>query len=430
MNFNQFKKEFRANVDSLLSTSSIFEVDVVKEDIWNIYFNSYDEGERQGYNCNSCRSFIKNYGGLVVLEADLTLRSIWKMECSEPAFQKVVDALNAYVISKPIKEIFLTPTRKLGTNFNFSSEGVKWEHFFSEPRLTTKSNKDIPTLLNDSRTAHHSLRRAFKEIKTTAVVLVLELIAENALYRGAEYQGLLKAFSEAQAKYLSLPENVKDNFTWSMCTTRSAFTSIRGSVIGTLLTDLSEEGADEDRCVRSYESKVAPANFQRTSAVVTTSQVDKFKEELKAQGLEESIYRAFASPKDLNINNLLYIRDQRSIKDIFDEIAVDTKIILPSSIKPAREIKLEEFVNLVSTAKDLSIFMENAHETNLFSLIGPSNKESPSLFKWDNPFSWSYNNGMADSIRMKVKAAGGSIDGQVRVSLSWETKTDLDLHKI
>lgn len=36
---------------------------------------------------------------------------------------------------------------------------------------------------------------------------------------------------------------------------------------------------------------------------------------------------------------------------------------------------------------------------------------------------------MADSIREKVKAAGGSVEGQVRVSLSWETNADLDLHK-
>lgn len=346
-----------------------------KEVIWNTYLNAFDVEERQGYTCNSCRSFIKNYGGAVVLEEDFSLRSIWKMQCSDPAFQKVVDALDTYVVSKPIKEVFLTPTKKLGTDYNFSGTGIKWEHLYAQPNLGVRREKDIPTLLNDSRTAHHSLSRAFKEIKRSVVALVLELIAENTLYRGAEHQALLKGFNEAQTIYFSLAESLRENYVWSLCSMRSALTSIRGSVIGTLLVDLSEEGANEDRCVKSYESKVAPANYQRPKAVVTTAQVDKFKADLREQGLEDSIYRAFASPMDLNINNLLYIRDDRTMRDIFDDIKVETKVLLPSAIKPAREIKLEEFVELVSTAKELSIFMENAHETNLFSLIGPAHRE-------------------------------------------------------
>lgn len=128
MDFSQFKKEFTANVDGLLSNTFVFEVDVDKEVIWNTYLNAFDVEERQGYTCNSCRSFIKNYGGAVVLEEDFSLRSIWKMQCSDPAFQKVVDALDTYVVSKPIKEVFLTPTKKLGTDYNFSGTGIKWEH--------------------------------------------------------------------------------------------------------------------------------------------------------------------------------------------------------------------------------------------------------------------------------------------------------------
>ena len=62
------------------------------------------------------------------------------------------------------------------------------------------------------------------------------------------------------------------------------------------------------------------------------------------------------------------------------------------------------------------------------SLVAPANAGAPNLFKWDNGFSWSYNGEVTDSIKERVKAAGGSVTGDLRVSLSWYNSDDLDLH--
>jgi len=62
------------------------------------------------------------------------------------------------------------------------------------------------------------------------------------------------------------------------------------------------------------------------------------------------------------------------------------------------------------------------------SLLAPLDSTAPTMFKWKNAFSWSYNGEVADSIKEKVKAAGGCITGDFRASLSWFNTDDYDLH--
>jgi hypothetical protein len=54
--------------------------------------------------------------------------------------------------------------------------------------------------------------------------------------------------------------------------------------------------------------------------------------------------------------------------------------------------------------------------------------EPRQLFRWTNDFAWSYGGNVADSIKERVKKAGGRVDGVMRVSLSWFNYDDLDLH--
>ena len=47
--------------------------------------------------------------------------------------------------------------------------------------------------------------------------------------------------------------------------------------------------------------------------------------------------------------------------------------------------------------------------------------------KWDNNFSWSYSGEVTDSIKERVKAAGGNVTGDLCCRLAWDYTDDLDL---
>jgi hypothetical protein len=94
-------------------------------------------------------------------------------------------------------------------------------------------------------------------------------------------------------------------------------------------------------------------------------------------------------------------------------------------------VSMADFISkIVPKANSLEVLVEDRHIPNFVSLIAPANKYAPSLFKWDNGFSWTYKDAVADSLKEKVKAAGGKVEGKLRISLEWFNYDDLDLHLV
>lgn len=412
-------------------TPHLFYVSIDRDEIWNQYLTGFEETVMQEHNCNSCKSFLRQYAGIVGI-IDGKRVSIWDGLTVDGEYQQSIENLRNYIHSLPITDVFMNEFASCGTDKNVDKvSGVTWNHFHLQlPGKFVVKPLNIDSLRATKRTNKETLMRSLQELTIDATETVLDLIAQNSLYRGKEFEGMLKQFLALQKEYASIPEVNKENYCWvKSLELNDSATRVRNTAVGTLLVDLSG-GMDLDSAVTRFEKVVAPTNYKRPTALITPRMVEDAKAKLQELGLIESLDRRFANETDLSAENVLYIDKSSGLKDVFDELASDTKVN-PKSLTKVEEISVNDFIsNVLPRTKSLEVLVENSHLNNFCSLLTSTNVNSPSLFKWNNNFSWSYTGGITDSIKERVKAAGGSVVGKLRVSLSWFNYDDLDLHLI
>jgi len=423
----------------LMKKYDMFRVQVEKNDLWDMYLKSFPEGtnpifrERTEHDCQCCKSFIRSVGDLVAI-INGKLVSIWDVK-ADGFYQVVADAMSALVKSKPIQNQFLHTESSVGIDKSPRMvDGVVlvWNHFHLKlPATHVVRGADIGPRLSESRSSKDVLFRSLTEITDDSINTVLELIGQKSLYRGEEHEGLVKAFKALKEKFSKLTTDTeRDIFCWSSLKTGGAVCRIRNSVIGSLLVDISE-GKDLEHAVNSFEAKVAPMNYKRPTALVTKAMVEKARATVHELGLDTALERRYATIDDITVNNILFADREAKKKmsaDVFGIVANS----IPEKVKnfdKVEEIDVETFLkNVLPKAESLEVFVENRHASNLVSLIAPADPSAKGMFKWPNNFSWSYTGEVADSIKERVKQAGGKVDGDLRCSLSWFNHDDLDLH--
>jgi hypothetical protein len=454
--FKDFVKAIQKNLQQMSKNSSrLFTVNVDTEELYNLYLDSFPAGtneiyrERREYDCICCRHFIRDIGNVVSIKNG-ELHTIWGINpVSDDKYNVVAAALDAYVKQKAVSGVFLKKEKRIGTPENRemlpTGKINKYEHFFVDlPEICIFKEYYGHTLegdLSQFRDIRNVFKRSLDEISKEAVDTVLELIAQNSLYKGAEWKKQLAEFKNYQKEYGKLTDEQKELWIWEKSIAAGAVIGkIRNHSIGTLLVNISE-GMDLDLAVRKYEQIVAPVNYKRPKAIFTKKMLEDAKKTITELGYMDSLQRRFATLDDITVNNILFSNKDAAKRitgamDLFDEMEQDVAID-PKRFSKVEEISAEDFIkNVLPVAKELEVYLENKHIQNMVSLIAPEVAAAKTMFKWNNGMSWAYTGNITDSdIKENVKAAGGSVAGVVRFSIQWNDKdgkdnSDLDAHCI
>ena len=450
MEFHNFVTKFQNNFSQLTANAThLFEVEVDKDEMWNLYLDSFPEGtneiyrERREHDCSCCRHFIKAFGNVVVIK-DNAFHTIWEFDTNSTTFQPVVDALDKYIKAKAITNIYVTPFAKIGTKENYEQldDGTtkKWEHFYIElpSKFVDRSGRSEGDIQGGYRDTRNVFKRSLDEITEESIETVLELIYQNSLYKGEEWKSTLEQFLQYKKAYDTLAtEAEKANYTWDVSTKSGAVVGrIRNHSIGTLLVNISEN-MDLDTAVRKYEQIVAPSNYKRPKEIYTKKMLEDAKRTIEELGYMDSLPRRFATLDDITVNNILFSNKDSAkriggMDDIFGEMEREV-VSNPKKFSKVEEISADKFVSdVLPTAKEIEVYLENRHAGNMVSLIAPENKDAKTMFKWNNNFGWAYAGNMTDSMKERVKAAGGKVDGDLRFSIQWnedgKDNCDLDAH--
>lgn len=450
MDIKIVKKKLQENFLNMIEDSThLFEMDLDKDELWDLYLDSFPAGTneiyrvRREHDCSACRQFIKNVGNVVTIKENV-IKTIWDFESGSAEYQPVIKALDDFVRSKAVSGVKITKIAKIGIDYNFGraedGEIEEYEHFYLElpSRCVNTSGKSEGDLKGDFQATKDVFKRSLDELAEDSILTVLELITSNTLYKGEEWKGVLTDFLKYKKKYTKLEtEEAKNNFAWEQSIKAGAVVGrIRNHSIGVLLVDISN-GMELDEAVRRYESIVAPTNYKRPKAIFTKKMLEDAQKTIEELGYMDSLPRRFATLDDITVNNILFSNKDsaKRIEGIFEEMSKDVAIN-PKKFSKIEEVSIDNFVeNVLPTAQGLEILFENRHANSMVSLIAPVNKESPTMFKWDNAFSWAYSGNITDSsMKENVKSAGGNVEGVLRFSIQWNdgeyNPNDFDAHCI
>lgn len=437
--------------DMVIGVNQLFVVNISGDDLWNEYLNSFPEGTnrvfrmRREFDCSACRHFVKQFGNVIALKNGV-VSTIWDFVSDIPGLDVVLPHMAEVVKARPISDIYVAKDHVVGTGCsrNLTDGGeVEWfshwaiqipAHLMDRHRSMTIS--EIKGEYRDDATVFY---RSMNEISMDAILSVLELIASNNLYRGQEWLNPLNKLKEYKTKFDALDsETAKKNFAWENAMEAGKSVSrIRNHSMGTLLTDITS-GRPLDAAVNAFEQMVAPANYKRPKAIFTQKMLEDAKKKLEELGYLSALNREFATERNISAENVLFM-DRNHAKnvqnqDIFADMIKDANKAAKNFDRVQR-ISVADFVkNVIPTASSIEAYVENRHAPNFVSLIAPKDWTAPSMFKWNNPFSWAYAGNVTDSMKENVKKAGGKVDGVLRFSIQWNDiegqwdQNDLDAH--
>lgn len=458
--FSLFAKAVEAQF-ALMSQHELYVVNVDRDVVYQNYLDAFPEGtnpifrERTEHDCSCCRQFIKNIGNVVAI-IDGKVVTVWdtvsnlQMDDALYPYNIVAYEMQTLVRYAKIDTIFRTVEAKFGAAQSHELRDGKthtWNHLYGT--VAAKHRTDSPgEQRGEWDSSVQVFRRGLEELTPAAIQTVSELIAENNLYKGAEFKAAVNNIGVLQAEYLAL-QNTGERDLFVIANAQAKGARIRNTAIGTLLIDLSGIPArdateahpareytppvDLERAVKSYEDKVSGTNYKRPTALVTEGMKKKAMQTIQEAGYEEAIQRRAAMPSDVSINNVKWADNSQAkiMKGALESIMDSVPAKKALKELTALEISVVEFMDLVlPLAKSIKAQVKGRHLGNMVALSAPVQEDSKNMFKWGNKFGWAYTGNVTDSIKERVKQAGGKTDAAMRVSLAWHNGDDLDIHVV
>lgn len=323
LNFKLFADPVESQFNKMASSRDwiLLRVNIDLDQLWQVYQNAYPEEinnifrQRKYYDGNYDRYFIKRLGSVIGYNTKTQeIETVWNVEVPE-YYQTVANVMKDYVLSfiekGKVESYFLTTERVAGhlSNTDNYDPTIIWDHFYAKiPSQYLVDKKDIGTVLGDQNTNYTLAKSSIDLISLDSLETILELIDQNSLYRGEEFESLVKSYLDFRKSLTNLSPTLVDMKCFELGIKKGGVARFKNTVIGTLATDLSE-GVELDKAVASFESKVAPTNYKRTTALITPKMIKQAQETLEKVVPGRSI--------DLDSSVLVFDADKNCIDNIY-----------------------------------------------------------------------------------------------------------------
>lgn len=432
-----YRLEQRLKEVTYKGTLPVFHTDA---ECWTLYLGSFDDPViRQYHNCNCCRTFINRYGSLAIITPEGELvPALWHVSDAPDLYAPAVAAMANAVRRAKVTGVFKSSDRTWGQH-----EAGGWTHLSVTPPAglvytgRAKSAHEVAAALAQD---HSLLRRALTEFSPGVVTKVQELVSSGHLRRANLIEGQLAWFAQLQK---DLGGSRSSNRIWLAAATAPAgWTHIRSSVLGSLLEDVAA-GMEFEAVKRRFEERVDPGSYQRSQVAPSDNAIREAEKLVEKLGIAPSLPRRYASLDEVysravwlpakNSTAPATAAPAASMGSVFSHLRTLVPDPALNLTVPPISITLEKFKRAIMPGARSMAVRVPTDTSRFIALTTAVDAGAPPILAWDsedcrNPVAWYYSGGVDAEMRRRVTAAGGNVDDvDIRATLMWNDRTDLDL---
>lgn len=475
MTFKELNSKIQIQFETMIKTGKLFRVNISGGKLWDIYLNSFSEHPiwrvNSIHNCDNDRHFFERYANVVTI-IDGKIVSMFGFEASGE-YKNSIEVVSKTIQSSIIDSIFIecydelknlgnsVDRNKLSKNQTYyrlgneltlkeyrnAEEAMGKEigkvytfnhfHVYLPKQFVDFSGKSSGQILGDLNTTRQLFQKGLN-IPLETLELVRDLIQQGSLLRGDMYLAKVLEFIKLKKTFNEIPVDKQSNWTW-MFFKSTPYVRFANELIGTTCIELAE-GKDINLVCKDFNIRVDPTNYNKAKSPVTKQMIEIAEKTIVELGYENSFDRRFATIDDIDISEIKHSNVDNSVDK---PVGLFGKAGVPSTgfsrhkraeFDKVETVSIDKFMkDILPNSTSVEIFMENRFEGNLVSLF-TSQSNSKNLFKWNNPFSWTYNGNLSgkSQLTQMVESKGGRTDGVFRFTHSWNeiepNQSLMDLH--
>jgi hypothetical protein len=465
----ELNKKLQVQFDRMCATGKLFKANISTREVWKIYLEgfvneaTFRDPESGEHNCNHCNNFIRRYGNIIALGENLEIMTIFDV-FTTAEYQNSVDNMAKAIGQAGIVNIFFEtyaelqslPYEKTKKNQEVFRLGVDsnpkrytqeeadkfgvvtadkvytFNHFYLDlpARFVATTSESIESIQAKYRSDKDVFKRGMLEIPLATLELVRDLISQDSLLNGDAHLSKVQAMIPLKKEFDQIHEDFQDAWCWDK-SYKFVLAKFKNELIGVLCTELAEGKELNDAC-KAWNIRVDPANYMKAVAPITENQRKEAQRFVEENGYVESFDRRHAHLDDIKVNEILHSNvGDGKIKEIsmFDNIKTKSTQHKKSQFDGIEEVTIDNFMEkILPTCSSVEAYVENRHESNFVNMTTINQSECKDIFKWNNPFSWTYKGNLAGKSEIKdaVKLAGGNIDGVLNFRLAWNSEGGTD----
>ena len=361
--------------------------------------------------------------------------ALWPSPTEVPdAFATFVQTLRQRVETASLTGVFLTAASVVGT-----PQTGEWNHF-ALPIPVARRHRGLVSTAGQTAAQKREdrlvLQRGLDEFPVVTITKALEYLTSEGFYRSDKAEAVVHwLLGLHEMRSVVGDERARANLLWVAAATAPAgFCQVRSSMIGTLLEDITA-GLALDAIKARWATKMAPSQYMRAQAAPSAgniAQAEKIIATLEAAG---SLERRYARLDDLARWLWRAPAPVATPGGVFGHLT-PKKSAPPKTPPAALTMTWEAFQHAVlPEALRIEAQVPTTHD-RFMALVTAARPDAPPILQWDseearNPVSWYYAAGIDAEIKRRVLEAGGTHEGcDIRVSLLWNNRNDLDLHVV